>query len=526
MGVRTRQFLIFCGGITVLALIFRLTRLYDALEYDELWSLQNYVPLSIRQILTDLALPNNHPLNTLGMKLFAGWDSRVMLRLHSLLAGIGTVIAGGGFALSYYRSRRAAWWTMLCLALSIPLIAYSQLARGYSLQVFFITLFAWSCAAIYSRFRLPGIWKYLPEWGIVLAGAGAVWSVSSSALFLFPISLAAVWPLLLRWRQGERAWGSLAAFGVFGLFVLCWYGSLWQVMRGAQSWATPVTGVQMYLAWVWKTFRELGFPLGGLILLALYRKNRLIAFTVLVPVLLSIFTNLAGPRVFLPLIPAFAAMTGYGASRFRRRGWILAAGFAVCSLMVRPAWIAVDWYKLFDEAKVLPPECVTLYSATAGYPLSENNGKAAMIDFVRRLQHGGDERIFVLVGSPVLNGVDRVGREQEIAPVKGEKIRLGDVDAWAVRMKKVKRLPEKGDLLVAVVPPVRPELAVSLMQKLGEVGPGWQLNRWLTRDITQLNKAFCYRLAVFRVEDPAAFDPAILQLPAPVLTLYFAGGTP
>ena len=38
--------------------------------YDEFWSLINFAPLNIFQILTDLSLPNNHPLNTLFLKIF------------------------------------------------------------------------------------------------------------------------------------------------------------------------------------------------------------------------------------------------------------------------------------------------------------------------------------------------------------------------------------------------------------------------------------------------------------------------
>ena len=69
MSLRTRQFLQWSAGIAVLALILRLPWMYNALEYDELWSLQNYAPLSCGKILTDLGLPNNHPVNTLLMKL-------------------------------------------------------------------------------------------------------------------------------------------------------------------------------------------------------------------------------------------------------------------------------------------------------------------------------------------------------------------------------------------------------------------------------------------------------------------------
>ncbi len=524
MTCRMHQFLLYGAGIMILALCLRLPWMYNAFEYDELWSLQNYASLSSWKILTDLGLPNNHPLNSLWMKLFAGMDSRCVLRLHSLFAGLGTVLAGGWFALYYFRSRRAALNSMLCLAVSMPLIAYSQAARGYSLQTFFITLFALCAVALQPRFRGNGWVRYLPVCGLVLSGIGAVWSISSSALFLFPIALVLLWSLVKRWRAGDKDWAAWCGLGIFGLFVLAWYGSLWQVMRGAQGWAAPVTGVRMYAAWIWKTFLELGFPVVLFGALTLCRRNRLIAFAVILPVLMAIGTNLAGTRVYLPFVPAFAVMTGYAASRMRRGGWSLLIVFALLSFCQKQVWTATDWYRLFDEAKSLSPDHLVLYSATAGYPLAENNGKTAMIDFVRRLQYPGKERTFVLVGSSVLNGVDAQGREQEIVPVAGESTTLGGVPAWRAALSRTDRGPKKGDHLLAVVPPVKPDLALGLMRQLGKCGPGWQLNRWLTRDITPNGRPVLYRLALFRVDNPELFDPALLKFPPNVLTLYCIPG--
>ena len=191
MSPRTRRFLLLGAAIAGVALVLRLPWLWNALEYDEIWSLRNYAPLSLGKILTDLGLPNNHPLNSLWLKCVAGFDSRALLRQHSLLSGVGTVIAGGWFALYWFRRRSAALWTMACLAVSSPLVGYSQSARGYSLQCFLLMLFALSAVSMQPRFR-PRYVKYLPEVGAVASGVGAIWSVSSSALFLFGSSAAAL----------------------------------------------------------------------------------------------------------------------------------------------------------------------------------------------------------------------------------------------------------------------------------------------------------------------------------------------
>ena len=199
--------------------------------------------------------------------------------------------------------------------------------------------------------------------------------------------------------------------------------------------------------------------------------------------------------------------------------------FSLLSFSQREVWTSTDWYRLFDEAKALPPNHLVLYSATSGYPLAENNGKAAMIDFVRRLQYAGNERVLVLVNGPKLNGVDAQGREQGLVPVAGRPFKLGGEAAWmGTTLSRADRVPVQFDYVLAVVPPVKPETGIGLMRQLSKCGPGWQLNGWLTRDIQQNGRPFLYRLALFRVENPEAFDPALLKLPPQILTLYHIPG--
>ena len=59
------------GGVLLIGIAARLTHLFSGLEYDEIWTLENFAPLPLSRILTDLALPNNHPLNTLGVWICA-----------------------------------------------------------------------------------------------------------------------------------------------------------------------------------------------------------------------------------------------------------------------------------------------------------------------------------------------------------------------------------------------------------------------------------------------------------------------
>ena len=57
------------------ALILPVLLMTANLTYDEWWSLLNFAPLSTLRILTDLSLPNNHPLNTLCLKILHNFSS-------------------------------------------------------------------------------------------------------------------------------------------------------------------------------------------------------------------------------------------------------------------------------------------------------------------------------------------------------------------------------------------------------------------------------------------------------------------
>lgn len=517
---RTRRFLQFGAAIAAAALALRLPWLWNALEYDEIWSLQNYAPLAFGKILTDLGLPNNHPLNSLWLKLAAGADSRAFLRLHSLLAGVGTVIAGGWFALYWFRRRSAALWTMACLAVSSPLAAYSQSARGYSLQCFFLVLFALSAVSIQPRFR-PRRVKYLPEVGVVVSGVGAIWSVSSSALFLFPMSLVALWYGFRRWRRGEREYLGLAAFAVFGVFTFAWYASLWNVMKGAQGWAAPITGAGMYLDAVMRVCGELGVPLAALFLLAMYRRNRAVAAAALFPLAAAIWTNLGGARVYLPVAASAAVMTGGLSARVKRLGWGLFAVFAALSLSVLDVWTATDWYRLFDEASALPEEVLVIYRATECYPVAKNNEGRADRDFFRRLTYAGNRpRKLVMVGTAQLSGTDLDGRECAIVPLAGPVCRVAGLDGRAAALTPLDGPPEKGELVLAAVMPVEHQFASAVIRQLMTAGPCWTLNNWLTRQFMHGNRRYRYLLAVFQADKPEAFTPELLKLPPNVLRLY------
>ena len=60
-------------------------------EYDEIWTVQHYVNVPVGRILSDVATPNNHVLNSLGIKFFSSFVPHTVLamRLPALLAFAG-----------------------------------------------------------------------------------------------------------------------------------------------------------------------------------------------------------------------------------------------------------------------------------------------------------------------------------------------------------------------------------------------------------------------------------------------------
>jgi 4-amino-4-deoxy-L-arabinose transferase-like glycosyltransferase len=78
--------------IFLIALISRFYFLKRFIEYDEIWSLLNYSVLNVGQIFSDFSLPNNHPVNTLLIKLlYFSRENAWTIRLGSLAFSLASV---------------------------------------------------------------------------------------------------------------------------------------------------------------------------------------------------------------------------------------------------------------------------------------------------------------------------------------------------------------------------------------------------------------------------------------------------
>lgn len=448
---------------------------FSPLEYDEIWSLERFSALSVRQILTDLALPNNHPVNTLFVKSWSQlFEQPQLIRLHSLVFGVLSVALTGVLARGLFHSRRAALWSMFFMAFSAPAIAYSELARGYGAQLFFLLVFA--CGIVWSgelRRFVPG--KYTVEAALVVGAAGAVLSVPSAPIFLAATVLTSLSVYRrtfkddLRERRTLFVALALAALAVAG-YLICNYSAL----REAQKWGRELV-----------TFADWEFFVGGtitdfvsyaaLLLFAFFaafdrRNSRLmLLFSALVIASAALFR--AGPaRVYLPLAVVVALGCGRGAQRilFRfnaRYGRAFAyAGAAMVMLLgyygydqLTEKWEAPDYWQWFRDARNEPVSTLVVFPATAGYPLEWNNRPELLKDYFGRLlcDAAGERTLLVFSGAGKINGITEEGSEVERElPFPGRPGTVGGREAHFYRLVPLSEAPAAGTPLLIVQPPI------------------------------------------------------------------------
>lgn len=189
----------------------RLMALNDPVTYDEAYTFVAFARQTVRGILSDYSLPNNHIFHTLLVKLSLSLlgNTPWAMRIPAFLAGLG------GLALLFILGRRfygpAVAFTALAWAAAWPaLLRYDSDARGYSLVAFF-TLLAWLCADswLHSSSRRAAA-------GLVISFSLGAFTIPTMLLPAGGIGLWLLFELLSR-----RAWKRLPALlGLGGLTAL------------------------------------------------------------------------------------------------------------------------------------------------------------------------------------------------------------------------------------------------------------------------------------------------------------------
>ncbi|MEM7147051.1 MAG: hypothetical protein AAF591_18165 [Verrucomicrobiota bacterium] len=218
------------GVLAVIGGVLRWPGLFTELWLDEIWSVDLAAEAgSWVEVLTEIRISNNHPLNTWWLMLWDGRGSEMWWRLPSWVAGVATIPA------VYWVVRRGGGgvWAGVTGALLVTVsffqVVYGSEARGYAVCLLCVVI---CLGALWGRPEAPG-------WGmVVLYWVAAVVGALANAGFLV------FWGALVVWHSGVVIWGArtwdvvVRRAGVLGvmhgsvgvLFVLYW----WFVVRNLE----------------------------------------------------------------------------------------------------------------------------------------------------------------------------------------------------------------------------------------------------------------------------------------------------
>ena len=188
--------LAFCAGAAL-----RVGYLLQPMRYDETYSYLYYGMRPLTDSLRILYTPNNHPLNTVLMKISTSvfGDAPWAIRLPALLAGL-LVMPATYLAVRRLYGRNAAFLATALTAPSTLLVIYSTNGRGYSLQVLLFILMVYFAAGAL-RSNSPGSWA-----GFTLCGILGFYVIPTMLYFAGSV---------MAWVILEVAFGDTAMRGAF-----------------------------------------------------------------------------------------------------------------------------------------------------------------------------------------------------------------------------------------------------------------------------------------------------------------------
>ncbi len=524
--LRRHVFFLLLFLVTATGFFLRLLWLNRSLEYDEIWTLTNYLPLSPQEIINSLEAPNNHPLSSILMKysvsLFG--TSFQILRLPALICGIAIIPLTGYLIFLVTRSQAAVLTGMLLTSCNPMLIEYSQTARGYSLQCLMLLLMALA-AVLYeqSKERRKVFFALL----LMFSGLAVIFSVTSGIIFV--TSLATVHVLYIATRSSNKLdfhlinnlvksfrsnlflW--LAYVVIFGIGTKWLVANYDQLRAGQATYGTPIRSLPHFVLFLYLTFSGLtGLMLlifafwGMLCRLRPLRATANLGILTLVSsaMIMAVIFSAGPPRSYMPLIPfmltAVAIAVKDIAGRFSGKGitarnccWsaiiLIGLGSAWWSL----PWFAPDWKEEFKYVrKNIPSNTYVCYPANATYPLMWNTRPQIFLDTASRteniLRNGG---IFIQLGTPGnISVMDIDGAEKKlICKVKSIRMKFLQTagEAYALSPASQSALDIK-DIIFAVIGPDVESKVVEVKNALLTQPTGWHVvNPWLTTTIQKNN---------------------------------------
>ncbi len=464
---RRRLFLLVCCILFALLAAVRLLNIWsNTPEYDEIWTVQHYRHLPVSAVFSDVSTPNNHVLNTLGIKFFLSLlpHHNLSVRLTAFLGfcGLFLVLLRAVLLLMKHDTARSA--VLTAVLLNGMLLHYAETARGYSLQVFFVfgILFSLLCFALRppeNRMFNAVMW--------LLCAVGACLSVSSGLLYV--VILTGLWAALyIPVRDGlKENWHDnrplVLAGLIWVLFVLAWYGGNYtRFAEGRAMFGDSFQTPAQYLSYCFKSACEtrLLWTLPCLavcgILLRKKPQWRICALTggAVVLMFVSALVTKGGPaRIYLPLFAPAVFGIGMAADElladnriFRKASlWILlilAAVCIFCSDRDRRAAASPDLAAVFREVVKMDTRIFVSYKSTDLYVLRMLFANAVIPDNFERQR---DPEMLLLLHDNLISAV-HVGDppieevvEPGAAPVSEDYVVMGeDVRFWLYRLRPLR----------------------------------------------------------------------------------------
>lgn len=487
--------------LLLLAALLRALQLSVELQYDEIWTLLNFTDLNVFQILTDLSLPNNHPLNTLVLKFLSTFsDMAIILRLGVFLCGIAVVYLCGKCAGLISQKADVIHAAQFLSAVSMPLIFFSVFARGYIYQIAALQLCIWGiyrCAAKDDDSRAPFL--------VLSGGILTFISVSSGVMFLFCAALGELWltPAPRRFNKKILWSGSILALTALGY---CLFN--YKQLRTGQQWGIGIDSFSTWCSFFSRTTAALlplfliPWVIAGVVFNKVLRK---ILFLGILPLLLAVFTKGGPERVYLPLAVIFIiiAACGYGTlqEKFPRYRKLLLPALILsgvgCNLLPEPVWeLQTPGADLRYALASTNDTTIVVMHASAGYPAMLNDADSAKRAEQRSL-FPAENLAMLHCAEGEFNGSDIKNSEvREFFPLSGKP--LGFLPGYSYTLKKI-ATPAKGDVVLFLFSGAVPEEFIQYP------GRKLRLNLWFNRnhqlyicEITQPEIAFdwsaCYRI--------------------------------
>jgi hypothetical protein len=216
------------AAILALAAAIRIASSRNELWLDEVWSLEMARQVaSPVEIFTVAKHDNNHFLNTLWLYAVRGHDAPVVLRAHSIVAGVLTVLVAWLVARRW--GRAAGILAAVFTACSYPMLLYASEARGYALAAC-LGLLAFLLLERYVEGRRPA--------SAALFCAVSILGFLSHLTFLHVYVGLAAWSID-RWRRERPGSGEIGrevlachAAPLLGLAALWWTSLRGRVVGG------------------------------------------------------------------------------------------------------------------------------------------------------------------------------------------------------------------------------------------------------------------------------------------------------